>query len=228
MAKTHHEVARLWAAQSVPSAKGSNLFFEGDTIYSYGYHWPLAKLVRLDDTGTCVALLNNVWYSPTTNRHCCEAGAAAHRAGMIVWPVEHDMFDGVRDTATLQAAVEESRHRAEEREREKRERRNRQARRRRETRIEGIRETLSCLGEFGGELVGRMSDSFAEKVWRCVDNYGDLTHWCRRRRCFSPRTSLVDRETAVFVSGILSNDPSVVNRPKLLDHALLLRDNLLA
>lgn len=37
------QVSHLWAAQSRPSASGSNFFFEGDTIYSYGRHFPIAR-----------------------------------------------------------------------------------------------------------------------------------------------------------------------------------------
>lgn len=37
------QVSHLWAAQSRPSASGSNFFFEGDTIYSYGRNFPIAR-----------------------------------------------------------------------------------------------------------------------------------------------------------------------------------------
>lgn len=32
-------VAHLWANEKKESGKGSNLFFEGRSIYSYGYHF---------------------------------------------------------------------------------------------------------------------------------------------------------------------------------------------
>ncbi len=44
--------------------KGSHLFIDGDTIYSYGYHFPIAK--RL---GVGRYLFNANDYSPTTRQH---------------------------------------------------------------------------------------------------------------------------------------------------------------
>ena len=35
-------VAHLWANEKKESARGSNLFFEGRSIYSYGYHFEVA------------------------------------------------------------------------------------------------------------------------------------------------------------------------------------------
>ena len=42
---TNQEVVHLWAHQSQPEARNSkgSLFFEGDTLYSYGYHYPIAR-----------------------------------------------------------------------------------------------------------------------------------------------------------------------------------------
>lgn len=37
------EVAHLWANQSRERASGSHFYFEGDTIYSYGSHFPIAR-----------------------------------------------------------------------------------------------------------------------------------------------------------------------------------------
>tara|TARA_R100000655_G_scaffold108502_2_gene160587 strand:- start:359 stop:1222 length:864 start_codon:yes stop_codon:yes gene_type:complete len=61
------QVAHLWANQSKPRAKGSNFFFEGKTIYSYGTHFPVATLVETKH-GT-IALFERATYSVSTTRH---------------------------------------------------------------------------------------------------------------------------------------------------------------
>ena len=42
---SHSEIAHIWAQQQKTSRKGKNVFFEGRTIYSYGYHWPLGTFI---------------------------------------------------------------------------------------------------------------------------------------------------------------------------------------
>lgn len=37
-------LAHEWAAQKEPSGRGSNMYFEGPTIYSYGKHFPIATI----------------------------------------------------------------------------------------------------------------------------------------------------------------------------------------
>jgi hypothetical protein len=58
------QISHAWAHQTKPNGKGSNLFFEGDTIYSYGYHFPIAKKVN---SGT--VLFTSRSYSNTTAGH---------------------------------------------------------------------------------------------------------------------------------------------------------------
>lgn len=57
------QVAHLWANKSRESANGSHFFFEGDTIYSYGHHFPIARHHK-----GCV-LFTQKDYSVTTSRH---------------------------------------------------------------------------------------------------------------------------------------------------------------
>lgn len=71
------EVFHLWANQSRNSAKSGNVFFEGPTIYSYGYHFPIATLKTLED-GTPIALFNPDRYSVTTAKHKSKAQGAVH------------------------------------------------------------------------------------------------------------------------------------------------------
>lgn len=37
----NYMVAHLWANEKKESARGSNFFFEGESIYSYGYHYQI-------------------------------------------------------------------------------------------------------------------------------------------------------------------------------------------
>lgn len=39
-------VAHLWAHEQEESALGSNFFFEGTSIYSYGHHFEVGRIVK--------------------------------------------------------------------------------------------------------------------------------------------------------------------------------------
>lgn len=57
-------VAHEWTSQNKQSAKGSNFYFEGKTIYSYGAHFPIATWY---DKNTVFFTTNS--YSVTTSKH---------------------------------------------------------------------------------------------------------------------------------------------------------------
>lgn len=61
-------VAHLWANEKEESARGSNLFFEGRSIYSYGYHFEVGRIVR-NKCGEKAYLLNDKYYSSSTCKH---------------------------------------------------------------------------------------------------------------------------------------------------------------
>ena len=58
------QVAHLWASGNKASGKGSNFFFEGDTIYSYGNHFPIAR--RINEN---LYLITQRGYSVSTSKH---------------------------------------------------------------------------------------------------------------------------------------------------------------
>lgn len=58
---------------------GSHLFIEGNTIYSYGYHFPIAT-IKNDNT----VLFNEDKYSPTTSKHQTYVRRALIAAGFIL------------------------------------------------------------------------------------------------------------------------------------------------
>jgi hypothetical protein len=63
----NREVAHLWNAQARASAKGSNFYFEGPTIYSYGPHFPIARIhSKRNDS---LVLFNAARRSNSTSKH---------------------------------------------------------------------------------------------------------------------------------------------------------------
>lgn len=74
---SHYQVLHLWANQSQSDARCKNVFYEGDTVYSYGTHYVLGKLAQVN--GQTVALINSEKYSVTTAKHQRDAwDAVAH------------------------------------------------------------------------------------------------------------------------------------------------------
>lgn len=62
------ELTHVWANQTQTHGTGSNMFFEHETIYSYGYHFKLAQFVNNKEGQRCV-LVNLKGYSNTTSKH---------------------------------------------------------------------------------------------------------------------------------------------------------------
>jgi len=61
------ELSHIWANQTQTHGKGSNMFFENETIYSYGYHFKIAQFVTNKDGIKCI-FLNQRSYSNSTNK----------------------------------------------------------------------------------------------------------------------------------------------------------------
>lgn len=61
-------IAHLWANEKKESANGSNFFFEGESIYSYGYHFEVGRIVR-NKRGEKAYLINSIHYSSTPSKH---------------------------------------------------------------------------------------------------------------------------------------------------------------
>lgn len=80
---------------------GSNMFIEGHTIYSYGYHFPIAELV-----GTSHALFNSNGYSNTTARHKSHVYSALVNAGKII--IECPQCDMSKAREYIQSEIDKS------------------------------------------------------------------------------------------------------------------------
>ena len=71
------QVAHCWANQTKASGSGSNFFFDGASIYSYGHHFEVARLVQTESNKT-IALHTTANYSVPTQQHKREAYWACH------------------------------------------------------------------------------------------------------------------------------------------------------
>lgn len=76
-----NQIPHLWA-HGLPKGCGkirnggaNNFYAEGDTIYSYGYHFPISRRVETNGGGV-VYLFNPGRYSVTTSSHCAAVRAA--------------------------------------------------------------------------------------------------------------------------------------------------------
>lgn len=61
------ELSHVWANQTQTHGKGSNMFFEHETIYSYGYHFKIAQYITNKEGQKCI-FLNQRSYSNSTNK----------------------------------------------------------------------------------------------------------------------------------------------------------------
>lgn len=68
------QVIHLWANQSQSDARSRNVFFEGDSVYSYGYHYKLGRIHKVN--GITIALINSTRYSNSTSKHQSMANSA--------------------------------------------------------------------------------------------------------------------------------------------------------
>jgi len=75
-------IAHIWANKTQDSARNSgNFYFEGDTIYSYGHHFPIAKHIEFD--GTSAVLFTERTYSNTTAKHISVVRQACRHLNII-------------------------------------------------------------------------------------------------------------------------------------------------
>jgi len=96
------EIPHLWAHRTQDEARNrqGNLYFIGDTIYSYGSHFPIARHVT-NDGGERAVLLTTGTYGVTTSSHC-SAVRSAIPSGIRVFRVPnvcHGRYSGSDLTA---------------------------------------------------------------------------------------------------------------------------------
>lgn len=75
---THNDVAHNWAHQTGRARRGHHMYYDGSTIYSYGPHFPIARIVQTP-AGVPAVLVTTARYSVSTARHIYLARrASAH------------------------------------------------------------------------------------------------------------------------------------------------------
>ena len=93
----NRELAHVWVQQRRESGKGSSFFFEGDTIFSYGRHFPIARF-QTDGDGQRYVLFTWRGYSRTTSRHISLTRQALHGLDHPIYYVENPANDpGLKD-----------------------------------------------------------------------------------------------------------------------------------
>ena len=90
----NQQVAHLWANQSRESAKGSNFFFNGKSIWSYGYHFEVGRIVETEK-GKEIVLLNGDSYSVSTQRHQSYAKQACNHLESFDFPLHNSRYSTI-------------------------------------------------------------------------------------------------------------------------------------
>jgi hypothetical protein len=65
---SHSQLAHVWANQLQESGRASSMFFEGPVIYSYGYHYEIARFIDAPN-GQKFCFVNANGYSNSTAKH---------------------------------------------------------------------------------------------------------------------------------------------------------------
>ena len=65
---SHASLSHAWANQTHEIGKASAMFFEGPVIYSYGYHYEIARFIQAPN-GENVVFINSNGYSNSTAKH---------------------------------------------------------------------------------------------------------------------------------------------------------------
>jgi hypothetical protein len=96
----NQQVAHLWASGNKASGKGSNFYFEGDTIYSYGSHFPIAR--RINEG---FYLITKRGYSVSTAKHISYARRAipSYAKTFPVTNSPRDSFGAIREEKMKEA-----------------------------------------------------------------------------------------------------------------------------
>lgn len=89
----NHELPHIWAAQKQESGHANNMFFDGPTIYSYGRHFPMARIIAgkifMDPrkaTQPTIVLFTSKGYSNSTAKHLNYTRRAVSHIKMFVVP----------------------------------------------------------------------------------------------------------------------------------------------
>lgn len=83
----YQECAHVWAQQNQDEGRAGNVFFQKDSIYSYGYHF---KMARFLDSNT--VLITSKSYSVSTSKHKhAVASAVCHKKCVYIFNIDTDV-----------------------------------------------------------------------------------------------------------------------------------------
>lgn len=209
--KSHYEIAREWAAQSRASRKNKSFLFEGDTIYSYGKHWPLAKRICIG-TGADyqrLALINPLSdrRSPTTSRHSTVAVRAAHCSTFVdkQLRIDVELWDSITDAKSLAKAITKAEEFRRDRVYEDKLAAREKSRQRRHWAVVDARNDLGNFLSIPEELIEEMSGAMAIRLRDMVST---------PRYAFSAyRDRVADTPLTEFISALITQQPHLVKRP---------------
>jgi len=104
---SNHEVPHLWAHQTQSDAKnaGGSFYFTGDTIYSYGSHFPIARHISMPN-GEPAVLVTSRTYGITTTGHTSRVHSAIPRS-VPQWFVERPDHSPADNFAAFEATYRE-------------------------------------------------------------------------------------------------------------------------
>lgn len=84
-------VAHNWANQTNKGKRGSNFFYDGKSIYSYGYHFEVGRIVETEK-GNEIVLINGENYSSSTQRHISYARQACNHMETFDFPLHNSRY----------------------------------------------------------------------------------------------------------------------------------------
>jgi len=97
---TNKQLAERFA-NSDKEGKANSMFIENNTIFSYGYHFPIArKMDKTDENGKTIVLFTNRGYSNTTAKHKNNVWGALYQAGYRI--ITCDVSRGIVTTELLE------------------------------------------------------------------------------------------------------------------------------
>jgi len=102
---TNKGIAQAFA-NGKTTGSANSMFIDGLTIYSYGYHFPIARRTsKTDENGKFIALFTNRGYSNTTAKHKNHVAYALSQAGYRV--ITCDISSGKIDNKCIERLTKE-------------------------------------------------------------------------------------------------------------------------
>lgn len=94
----NRELAHVWAGQKQQEGRGSSMFFDGPSIFSYGRHFEIARIVRAGVKGGApIVLFNSASYSKSTTKHKSHVARACSHADVFTVASMTDHSANARD-----------------------------------------------------------------------------------------------------------------------------------